>query len=96
MNTKELEKNIKKIIATGSGYGSEYKPVLKRTKVILNNINKGRRTAENFFELGELFLNLEDTSLARDAFKAGYQLNPNHVNCGCYYGLLLEQADQTS
>jgi tetratricopeptide (TPR) repeat protein len=96
MNTKELERNIKKIIATGSGYGSEYKHVLKRTKDVLKQINKGRKTTANFFELGELCLKLEDSGLALNAFKKGYQLDPNNVNCGCYYALLLEQVGQIS
>jgi len=91
MNTKGLERDIKKIIATTSGYGPEFLPVLKQTKTVLKKINNGRTTAENFFNLGELCLKLEDSGLALEAFKTGYQLNPNHVNCGTYYALLLEQ-----
>jgi len=91
MDTKDLQRNIKKILATGSGYGPEFLPVLKQTNAVLKRINKGRATAENYFDLGKLCIKLEDTGLALEAFKTGYQLNPNHVNCGCYYGLLLEQ-----
>ncbi len=91
MDTKGLERNIKQIIATGSGYGVEFKPVLKRTKAVLKKINHGRATADNFFILGELCIALEDTVLALEAFKTGYSINPNHLNCGSYYALLLEQ-----
>jgi len=94
MNTKGLERDIKKIIATASGYGPEFLPVLKQTKAVLKKINNGRTTADNFFNLGELCLKLEDSGLALEAFKTGYQLNPNHVNCGTYYALLLEQFGQ--
>ncbi len=94
MDTKGLERNIKKIIATGSGYGPEFLPTLKQTKAVLKKINRGRKTSDNYFILGELCLKLEDFGLAREAFKTGYQHDPNHVNCGTYYALLLEQLEQ--
>ncbi len=39
MNTKNLERNIKSIIKTGSGYGPEYLPILKQTVKVLKKIN---------------------------------------------------------
>jgi len=86
-----LKKKIKIIIKTGSGYGPEYLPVLREAKNILKRINRGRPTAENYFQLGSLCIKLEDSQLALDAFLAGYYLNKNHVNCGTYAALLLEQ-----
>ncbi len=93
MDTKGLDRNIKQIIATGSGYGVEFRPVLKQTRAVLKKINHGRATADNFFILGELCIALEDTGLALEAFKTGYLINPNHLDCGCYFALLLEQQD---
>ncbi len=94
MNTKELERNIKTIIKTGAGYGKEFLPILKDTKSILKIINKGQVTAENFFKLGTLLLELEDSKFALNAFQAGYNIDKNHVNCGTYYALLLEEFDR--
>jgi len=94
MDTKGLEQNIKTIIKTGSGYGAEFLPVLRETKNILKRINKGRPTAENYFQLGTLCLKLEDSKFAFEAFLTGFQLNNNHVDCGLYAALLLEQHDK--
>lgn len=91
MDTKELERNIKTIIKTGAGYGPEFLPVLRNTRKILKKINQGRKIANNYFQLGTLLIDLEDSQLALEAFQAGYNLDENHVNCGVYYALLLEQ-----
>jgi len=94
MDTKSLEKSIKTIIKTGTGYGPEFLPVLRETKTILKRINKGRPTAENYFTLGTLCLKLEDNSLALEAFQNGFKVNPQHVNCGTYSALILEQSER--
>jgi len=94
MDTKSLERNIKTIIKTGSGYGPEFLPVLRKTKSILKKINRGRPTAETYFQLGTLCLELEDNSIAYEAFYTGYQLNKNHVGSGTYCALLLEQQEK--
>ncbi len=94
MDTKTLERNINTIIMTGSGYGSKFLPVLRKTKNILKRINQGLPTAENYFQLGELCMELEDHQLAFDAFSTGYNINHNHVNCGLYCALLLEQHEK--
>jgi len=94
MDTKALERNIKTIIKTGSGYGPDFQHILRDTKNILKRINKGRATAENFFQLGSLCLKLEDESMALEAFQTGFNLNQKHVNCGTYLALLLEQHDR--
>lgn len=94
MDTKGLEKSIKKIIKTGSGYGPAYLPVLRETKKVLKRINKGKPTAENFYLLGNLCLKLDDNLLALEAFQSGFRLNSNHVNCGTYSALILEQQEK--
>ncbi len=94
MDTKSLEKSIKTIINTGAGYSPEFMPVLKDTKKILKRINKGRPTAENYFQLGSLCLKLEDQTMALEAFETGFQLNPTNVNCGTYAALLLENQER--
>jgi len=91
MDTKSLERNIKTIIRTGSGYEPEFLPVLRETKRILKKINRGRPTSESYFQLGTLCIKLEDLELAYEAFSFGYQLNKNDVNCGTYCALLLEE-----
>ncbi len=96
MKTKELERSIKTIIQTGAGYSNEFLPVLRNTKNILKKINKGRKTAENYYRLGKFLLDLEDSQLALDAFQTGYKLDKNHVHCGTYYALLLEQFERTN
>ncbi len=94
MDTKSLERNIKQIIKTGEGYSADFIPVLRETKNILKRINKGRPTAENYFQLGTLCISLEDNILALEAFKTGYRINKNHFNCGTYSALLFEQKEQ--
>ncbi len=95
MKTKKLERQIKTIIKTGTGYGKEFFPVLRNTKKILSKINQGKKTSENYFQLGCLLLDLEDSQLGLDAFRTGYNLNKSHVYCGTYYALLLEQFGRT-
>jgi tetratricopeptide (TPR) repeat protein len=94
MDTKALERNIKTIIKTGAGYGPEFRPILKQTKEVLKKINKGKPTAGHYFVLGENLIQLQDHTMAKQAFETGYQLDATHVNCGTYYALLLEQEGQ--
>ena len=94
MDTKGLERSIKTIIKTGEGYGPEFLPVLNNTKKILKRINKGRPSADHYFQLGSLILQLQDTQLALDAFTKGFQLNPSHTDCGTYIALIYEQKEK--
>ncbi|PWK49172.1 tetratricopeptide repeat protein [Pleionea mediterranea] len=91
INTKNIEKGIKQIIATGQGYGPEFKTALKTTQAILKKINKGRQhTAHNYFELAQCFIQLEDTELAMNALKKALSIKPDHVDSLCLLIALLD------
>ena len=87
-----LLENLKLIQQTGEGYGPEYKEVIEQAIAVLNELVTGQGSADHYFLLGEILLHLQDTNLALEAFKAGYEDDNKHLNCGLYYALLLEQA----
>ncbi len=91
MNTKTIEKGIKQILATGHGYGPEYKTTLKTTQSILQKINKQRKkTAFNYFQLAQCFIELEDTQLAMESLREALKVDPTHHDSLCLLIALFE------
>ena len=91
MDTVTLEKQLEQIISTGAGYGPEFLPVLGETLAIVKSINQGAKTAEQYFQLGTMLLELQDQQMALSAFQTAWQTNPADVNSATYIGLILEQ-----
>ncbi|NNJ72097.1 MAG: tetratricopeptide repeat protein [Enterobacterales bacterium] len=92
LNTKQLEKQIKKVINSGNGYGPDFKPVLKETYNLLRGINGKKKIENAYFQLGNLLIQLEDHPLALEAFEQALSLNPNDLGSATYIALLHEQA----
>ena len=91
MNTKDLQRQLKKIIKTGAGYEREYMPTLTETHKLLKKINSGSKTSKSYFRLGELMLELEDSYMAEEAFREAIKIDPHDHFSTLYLGLVLEQ-----
>lgn len=93
LNTKNIEKGIKQILATGHGYGPEYKSTLKTTQSILQKINKHRKkTAFNYFQLAQCFIDLEDMQLAMESLREALTIDPSHHDSLCLLIALFDNA----
>ena len=92
LNTKQLEKQIKKVIKSGNGYGPDFKSVLKETYHLLRDINGKKKKENAYFQLGNLLIKLEDHPLALEAFEQALSLNPSDLSSATYIALLHEQA----
>lgn len=93
LDTKNIEKGIKQILATGHGYGPEYKSTLKAAQSILQKINKQRKkTAFNYFQLAQCFIDLEDMQLAMESLREALTVDPSHHDSLCLLIALFDNA----
>ncbi len=91
VDASQLINRLSTILKTGQGYGPEFKPTIKQAIQLLKRVKANRANSHTYFTLGELFLQLQDTAFAIEAFKTAWTLEPANVNAGTYYALLLEQ-----
>ena len=94
MNTKTLEEQLIAIVKSGAGYGPEFLPVLEQSIALLNQINNSKPSAGQFFQLGVLLLELQDSNLALNAFQKAWEFDPLNLESATYVALLLEQLEQ--